>query len=91
MTAEAWGTKPAQVAGILKSLEDVVQFAYEHGYHEHGVPLVQIVREYIATLAAPRSSESGTTPANDTSQVSTDTGHIVSVVQSVYQQQRGER
>ena len=41
-------------------------------------------------LARSRSSESGTTPADDTSQVATDTGHIVSVVQSVYQAQGNE-
>lgn len=38
----------------LDSLDDVVRFAYEQGYHEHGIPLVEIVREHMRALERER-------------------------------------
>ena len=43
-------SEPKQVDDCLDCLANVVDFAYEHGYHEHGVPLVEIVREHVAAL-----------------------------------------
>lgn len=42
---------------VLQMLEDVVEFAYTHGYHEHGFPLVKEVRKHFAE--APTSSPVG--------------------------------
>jgi hypothetical protein len=42
------GERPATGAEALDALEDVVEFAYDHGYHEHGYPLVASVRAALA-------------------------------------------
>lgn len=35
---------------ILELLQGAVDFAYEQGLHEHGIPLVQMVREKLSSL-----------------------------------------
>jgi hypothetical protein len=42
-------TRP-HVQNDLDALRNVVDFAYEHGYHEHGVPLVDLIEGYIDAL-----------------------------------------
>jgi hypothetical protein len=42
--------RPQEIRQVLEFAADCVDFAYEHGYHEHGVPipdaLLVLAREY---------------------------------------------
>jgi hypothetical protein len=56
----------------LTMLENVVDFAYEHGYHEHGYPLVDTVRQALraATERAERAEAAMSQSATSSSQTS---------------------
>lgn len=56
MNREQIGALRQNADEALAALANVVDFAYQHGYHEHGYPLVETVRAALDALTAERDS-----------------------------------
>ncbi len=50
--AEVGATSPDSFEDLIRAVADVFEFAYEHGYHEHGIDIpAELQRRHVALLA----------------------------------------